>query len=179
MPPPEGYLITWTTYATRLHGHAGGSTDHARDGHGPTRLKPDPRLLARRARVMREPAFHLGPEAREIVGRAIRAVATHNRWALLALAVRSNHVHLLIRAHQPPERVMTACKSWATRALREAGAIEDRAKVWTRHGSTRWINDKDDLSRAFEYVTEWQEGGLAAARYGARPGAMRSDKPRP
>ncbi len=75
------------------------------------------------------------------------------------------HVHLLICSNTPPEAVMTSCKRWATRALREAGLLGKDPKVWTRHGSTRWINDEDSLNKAFQYITEFQEGPKAEKRY--------------
>jgi REP element-mobilizing transposase RayT len=165
MPPPDAYFLTWTTYATRLHGHADGSTDHAREGHGTTRLKPSPKLLERRKHQASEPPFILNPTAREAVERAVRDLAAHKNWPILALAVRSNHIHLLIRSLETPEQVMTSCKSWSTRALRESGLLGDRTKVWTRHASTRWINNKDDLVQAYKYITDWQEGDLAKRRY--------------
>jgi REP element-mobilizing transposase RayT len=77
---------------------------------------------------------------------------------LEAVAVRSNHVHLVVGAQQAPERVMNAFKSWATRALTGAGALERGAKVWARHGSTRYLWQSDAVSEACRYVLE-QQGG--------------------
>jgi REP element-mobilizing transposase RayT len=165
MAPPEAYFITWTTYAARLHGQQGGSVDHAREGHGTTRINHSPGLLAQRTSRLSEPPFLLDAPARATVEQSIRDVAVHNDWPLLALAVRSNHVHILIRSNESPEQVMTSCKSWATRALREAGRLDGRSKVWTRHGSTRWINNAKDLAQAHTYITEYQEGERAQARY--------------
>jgi len=117
---------------------------------------------------MRGGPFTLDARSREVVGQAIREHAEFKRWTLLAISVRSNHVHLLIRAGEPPERVMTACKAWATRALRSEGTVSPEGRVWTRHGSTRWINDRESLDAAYKYITRAQEGLIAANRYGSR-----------
>jgi REP element-mobilizing transposase RayT len=103
-----------------------------------------------------------------VVEQAIREHAAFKRWALLAISVRSNHVHVMIRAGEPPERVMTGCKAWATRALRSGGVVGPEDRVWTRHGSTRWINDRESLDAAYTYITQAQDGEIAANRYGSR-----------
>jgi len=87
---------------------------------------------------------------RPVVDEVIRAQCDHRGWHVHALNVRSNHVHLVVRADAPPERVMGQCKAWASRRLREAGHTPER--VWTRHGSTRRLNSEASLKRAIDYV---------------------------
>ena len=168
MPPPEAYFLTWTTYGTRLRGDSSGSTDHAREGHAPTKYAAFPSMQQHDSGLLRHPPVVLSEHARRVVEQAIHERAAFKRWELLAIAVRSNHIHLLIRAESPPEMVMNGCKSWATRALRDAGLLQGVEKVWTRHGSTRWINDKASLEAAWRYITEGQEGEPASRRYGER-----------
>ncbi|MCC5824074.1 MAG: transposase [Phycisphaerales bacterium] len=168
MPPPEAYLLTWTTYGTHLRSAPSGSTDHAREGHGPTQRSDFPRMHQRDSDLLRHPPVVLTEKARHVVEQAIREHAAFKQWEVLAIAVRSNHVHLLVRAAPPPEVVMTGCKSWATRAMREAGLTEGMDKVWARHGSTRWINDTASLETAWRYIAEYQDGDLAARRYAGR-----------
>ena len=52
---------------------------------------------------------------------------------------------------------MTASKAWATRRLREAGLVPDDGKVWSRHGSTRYLWYPSDLEDACTYTLEAQE----------------------
>ncbi len=120
----------------------------------------------------------LSPDARAIVETAIREHAACKSWPIVALEVRSNHVHLLIRAAgTPPETVMNGCKAWATRALRAAGHLEGRDKVWTRHGSTRWINTPASMTQAYRYITLGHQPDHAARRYASKPN--QHNQPRP
>jgi len=76
----------------------------------------------------------------------------------LALAVRSNHVHMVVSApRNSPESVMQLCKSWATRRLREAGVCGAQDPAWTRHGSTRYVWKESGLSEALDYVVNQQD----------------------
>lgn len=73
-------------------------------------------------------------------------------------------MHLVCAASEvTPEQVMRESKAWATRALREAGMVDDGVRVWTRHGSTRYLRGDRSVARAIEYVREWQDD---ARRFG-------------
>ncbi len=58
---------------------------------------------------------------------------------------------------------MSSLKAWATRYLREACLVADGARVWTRHGSTRWLWNEDEVVAGARYVHERQ--GEPMARY--------------
>lgn len=107
---------------------------------------------------MRHGAISLSAEARRIVETTIRAHCTHRSWTLLALNVRTNHVHVVVACAEgvSPEETMTQLKAWCTRRLREAECLGPRMRAWTEHGSTRWINDQASLKRAIKYVTYQQ-----------------------
>lgn len=165
MTAPLAYFLTWTTYANHLRGHRSGSTDHRRDQQGNAQILPSTRLEQRERNRLSGRPYTLTPQARTVVAQAISTHAGFKQWEILAIEVRSNHVHLLIRSSTPPEAVMTSCKRWATKALRETSLLGKDAKAWTRHGSTRWINDEDSLIKAFQYITEFQEGPKAERRY--------------
>ncbi len=51
---------------------------------------------------------------------------------------------------------MDQFKAWATRRLREAGLAKNDSRVWTEHGSTRWINSDIGLQEAIDYVMNGQ-----------------------
>jgi REP element-mobilizing transposase RayT len=53
--------------------------------------------------------------------------------------VRSNHVHAVVSHDGPPEKIVEAFKSYATRALRRDGFVNQETKVWARHASTRYL----------------------------------------
>ena len=51
---------------------------------------------------------------------------------------------------------MAQLKSWCTRRLVAAGLAHTGQKLWTDHGSTRWLNHEEGLSSAVDYVTRLQ-----------------------
>src|SRR5262249_40856381 len=69
----------------------------------------------------------------------------------------STHVHVVLQAELPPERVMNILKSYASRALNHLGLDGTDRKRWTRHGSTRYLWRDDDVIHAIEYVVHNKE----------------------
>jgi len=52
---------------------------------------------------------------------------------------------------------MSSLKAWATRSLRESALISPELRIWTRHGSTRWISTQVSLDTAIDYVIRFQD----------------------
>jgi sarcosine oxidase delta subunit len=52
-----------------------------------------------------------------------------------------------------PETAMEQFKAWCSRRLNERGT---KRKWWTKHGSTKWINDARYLHNAVVYVRDKQ-----------------------
>jgi REP element-mobilizing transposase RayT len=71
---------------------------------------------------------------------------------LYAVNVRSNHVHVVVSAGIKPEKLMTAFKAYATRAMREAGVVSHSEKIWSRHGSTKYLWTDEQVETAIAYV---------------------------
>jgi REP element-mobilizing transposase RayT len=147
---PLAYLITWTTYGTWLPGDARGWVE-GRTGElhrgEPSRTESAQAAMG---------AVTLGQHERQVVEATIRDHCRIRRWSLHALNVRSNHVHVVVTADAPPEDVMGQFKAWCSRRLNERSVGASRQKWWTRHGSTRWINDSGYLGNAVRYVVEGQ-----------------------
>lgn len=154
MPPPLAYFLTWTTYATWLHGDRRGSVSHMYNVPLTPTRPPDPALEDIATAALASTPYVLSGNARAIVDAAIRAHCDVRIWRLHALNVRTNHVHVVVECPPEcaPEKAMNEFKAWSTRRLRAAGLLGDGARAWTRHGSTRWINTPDSLARAIEYV---------------------------
>src|ERR1035438_8833216 len=66
---------------------------------------------------MDQAPYHLDQIRRDAVLEAIQEVCVHRGWSLLAAHVRSNHVHTVVEAETPPERVMADFKAYASRRL--------------------------------------------------------------
>lgn len=156
MAPVIAYLLTWTTYGTWLRGDDRGWAEIGKDGV--TRYaEPDPdRVMADCDRLKHDPVV-LSPEMRRVVDQAIRDVCAHRRWTLHAVNVRSNHVHVVMGSDRAPDRVVADLKAWGTRRLREAGHAEAETRIWTRRGSTRYLDSHGSLVAAVDYVVRMQE----------------------
>jgi REP element-mobilizing transposase RayT len=157
---PLAYLLTWTCYGARLHGDAGGSVERPAAARGLPVLAPDPeRVRAMRERMRCEPVV-LDEHARRIVDETINDHCGRREWWLGAHSVRSNHVHCVVAAPGVrPERVMHQLKSWCSRRLREQAGFDGAARIWTRHGSTRYLWDQRSVDHAVFYVRDGQDLG--------------------
>jgi REP element-mobilizing transposase RayT len=100
--------------------------------------------------------FLLDAPRRDAVVEAITAVAMRNGWQLHALNVRTNHAHAVVTATVTPERVLNAFKAWSTGRMSRLSLIQRGRRVWTRHGSTRYVWDERSLDAVIQYVDEAQ-----------------------
>ena len=157
---PVAYFITFTTYGSWLHGDWRGSVDPQHNIHDTPYVAPDPGRQRFDGDQLRHPPVLLDGERRESVDRAIREVCRHREWELHALNVRTNHVHIVVSLPDAPERAMNTFKSWATRQMIDGGHLPSGTKAWSRHGSTRYLWDEDQLETACLYVTEGQGADL-------------------
>ncbi|MBK6318924.1 MAG: hypothetical protein IPF51_09125 [Dehalococcoidia bacterium] len=147
------YFLTFRTYGTWLHGDPRGSVDREHRDFGEPRIERDDGLLRRRRAVMKNAPFVLDTAAkRQAVDTSIRRTCGLRQWDLLALNVRSNHVHVVVGAESPEEKVLADLKAWATRALRDAGLAAQSADVWSHHGSTRVLTTDSAVAGAILYT---------------------------
>ena len=153
---PLAYFISFTGYGNWLHGDDRGSVDREHNLPGEPIMLGDEMREHRAFEQSDHPAVSLDKDRRRAVQDAIVEVCEHRGWALLALHVRPEHVHVVVAADATPERVMNDFKAYATRKLRARGCVENERRVWTRHGSTRYLNDEQALAQACEYVIEHQ-----------------------
>jgi REP element-mobilizing transposase RayT len=76
---------------------------------------------------------------------------------LLAINVRTNHVHTVVAAHgQKPERIMNAFKGNATRQMREDGCWPYEYSPWVEKGSKRRLWNEQSVANAIDYVVNGQ-----------------------
>jgi REP element-mobilizing transposase RayT len=105
---------------------------------------------------MDQTPYKLDAGRRELVLKAIIEVRSHRGWTLFTAHVRTNHVHAVVGADVRPETVMNCFKSYASRALNRFGLDPVNRKRWTRHGSTRYLWNEEELPAAIAYVIEGQ-----------------------
>ncbi len=152
MPQPVTYLITFTVYGSHLHGSESGSVDREHNVPGSPILEADSARASAENERMDQVPYDLDQIRRDVVLEAIQEVCAHRGWDLLAAHVRSNHVHTVVEAEVPPERVMSDFKVYASRRLNRMGLDAPGRKRWARHGSTRWLWKPQNVSAAIRYV---------------------------
>jgi REP element-mobilizing transposase RayT len=149
---PVGYLITFRTYGTWMHGDKRGSVDRDHRRHGSPMLPPSSRRKEIESRLMKQPPVRLNASQRGAVELAIRDTCELRKWNLWTLNVRSNHLHCVVTAHYNSKRVASTLKANATRAMREAGCWRSDLSPWARGGSAKYLWTHEELVRAIEYV---------------------------
>jgi REP element-mobilizing transposase RayT len=153
---PGTYLLTFVCYGAKLHGEAG-AVNRWHNVQGTPRIQENPTRAAFQRQLMNQPPYTLDGIRRSITLTAIQKVCAARVWLLLAAHVRTNHVHVVIESDAPPETVMSTLKSSASRALNELGIDEqEHRRRWARHGSTRYIWTKAQLSAAIRYTVSGQ-----------------------
>lgn len=154
---PIAFLLTWTTYGTRLHGDERGTHDGDTNDRGGNFVPPSPRCKNLRRGQSKEQPFILDAKCRGAVSRALAQHAEFRKWHLYAVSVRMNHVHLVVSAGAEPAELLRQLKAYATRGLRDAELIPDRTRVWTEGGSRKWLFTRDHVDAACDYVL-YQQG---------------------
>jgi hypothetical protein len=173
MNDPLAYFLTWHPYGTWLPGHAHGSVDADHRGFGSPLAPPDAERLARSANAMMHDAVVLDVRHREVVQATVIEVCTYRNWVLRALHVRTTHVHAVVTAPVPPEKVLSDFKAYATRRLRSDGLAGNTDRIWSTHGSTLYVWKEQQLAEVSAYVIERQGELLLPAPIDnrAEPGA--------
>jgi len=153
---PLAYFVSFRTYGTWLHGDERGSVNRKQNKYGTPRIAPNSRLECSERRLLKNPPVKLDAYQRPIVEKAIREVCEHRSYTLLAINVRTNHVHTVVSAQIKPEPILQAFQAYATRKLREAGLLPRNVKPWARHGSTPYLWKEKHVERAIDYVLNGQ-----------------------
>lgn len=153
---PLAYFLTFSTYGTHLHGDQRGSVHHGSTGFGEPGMEVSPQWQEWDESRLRNAPQKLDAPRREIALQAIARVATLRGWRLWTVNVRTNHIHLVLSAPGRPEPVLTSLKGWITKDLIEAGLLVKGEKLWTRHGSTRYLWNEASVEAACRYVRDGQ-----------------------
>jgi len=118
---PTGYLITFRSYGTWLHGDGRGSVDRFHRTYGTPMLQPNRQRTEYERSLLKQPPVTLDSRQRKAVEFSIRETCGIRKWCLWALNVRTNHVHTVVSANHKPEAVLSALKANATRSMKEVG----------------------------------------------------------
>lgn len=157
MSPPLAFFLTWTCYGSWLHGDARGSVDKIQN-HVATPYR-ERSVLAERAALgrMQSPEVVLSIDMRRMVRDCLIEHCVFRGVHMHAISVRTNHVHLITSVGvEAPAILASRFKARATRSLREAGYLKATDRAWTRHTSTRFLWNTEDLLAAKKYVLHEQ-----------------------
>jgi len=136
--------LTWTTYGTWLQGDERG---YVKNGEI---LEVDASLAdSSRHRLAKDPVV-LTQYQRKIVKGAIRAKADEIGQQIFALAVCSNHVHIVAGyTTKDPGLIVRHYKMAPQMVLRNAGFA---GRLWTKGFDKRFCFDEQSLRRRIDYV---------------------------
>lgn len=94
---------------------------------------------------------------RKCVREGITEHCRFKQWHLHALAVRSNHVHMVVAsATHTAQRVMVAVKARATLLLRKERLVPQDQPVWTQRASAIVLDTPASFEGAVRYVLHEQ-----------------------
>ena len=150
---PIAYLLTFRTYGTWLHGDSRGAFQRHRTEPIPAiQIAPNIPLHQKMLETSGSEPVILSDRQRELVSDSIEEVCAFRGYDLRALDVRTNHAHVVVSKSVKPEKILNDLKAYATRKLRGEKAVASDQKVWSRHGSTRYLWKPKQVQSAIEYV---------------------------
>ena len=154
---PLAYLITFRTYGTWLPGDDRGSIDRFHNEYLGDRVTANTALSKQHQSKLKCPRVTIDAVQRGHVGIAITKVCQFREWDLLALKVRTNHVHVVAAIGTTlVEKALNDFKAYATRGLRENDCWPHEHSPWVNKGSLRRLWNEDSVARACDYVINGQ-----------------------
>jgi len=158
---PLAYLITFRCYGTWLHGDRRGSVNRRFNNRiGTPKRIPNSNLENFERNSLKNTPVTLDSKMRKAVKTTLKEVCDFRGHTLFALNVRTNHVHLVVSAGKKPEFLLNSFKVYATRKLRAVGLVSKSSKIWSRHGSTRYLWTDRHIEIAVDYVLNGQGHAL-------------------
>ena len=164
------WLLTWRTYGTWLPGDARGFVDPMVTPAGervihnvpgtPTDPANAPLHDYARSVMKGEPVLLTPAHAGELFAQ-FRETAGYRGWEILAVAILTNHIHLVVRVEGDPEGsdLLRDFKSYASRRLNRIWAVPVNGSWWSESGSRRVLKDEANVRLAIDYVAG-QQGAL-------------------
>ncbi|MCO6511481.1 MAG: transposase [Aridibacter famidurans] len=158
---PLAHLITFRCYGTWLPGDFRGTITKHHNRFGSFYLPEDPEWEKESSDLLKSDPVRLSRYMRKCVGKSIRETCEYFNWPLLALNIRTNHVHIVVSiGTYSAQKALAKFKSYATRDLRHDELWEEEHSPWTLKGSTRYLWNDEAVDAAIDYVVNGQGGDL-------------------
>jgi len=146
MPNTLGYLLTWTTYGTWLQGD---ERRYVKDG---VVLGANTPLADNNKQELTKDPVILTQQQRKIVEDAIHTKANEIGQKIYALAVGSNHVHIVADyTTKDIGLIVRYYKMAGQSALRNEGFV---GRLWTKGFDKRFCFDQQSLCKRVDYVNK-------------------------
>jgi REP element-mobilizing transposase RayT len=147
-----GYMITFTTYGTWLQGDERG---FVKDGI--TYTANQSLANSNKQNLFKSPV-KLSKNHRVIAAKAIYERANRINQKVFALAVCSNHVHIVVDyVPIPMGKIVSYYKNAAQAALRKIGLT---GRIWTKGFDKRYCFDQQALKGRIDYVNSHSKDSL-------------------
>ncbi|QDU23708.1 transposase [Urbifossiella limnaea] len=163
------WLLTNTTYGTRLPGDARGSVTSVRDlraDEAPSGVRREhdlpgepceeaiPGLYRSALERMTGPTILLDLTHAEVLLAQFQETAAYRQWVLHAVAIMVNHFHVVVQVPDDPDprKILADFKAYGTRALNRRYGTPPSETWWTTNGSKRKLRDDEALAAATRYV---------------------------
>jgi len=144
------YMITWTTYGSWLQGDERG---YVKNG---TILDANENLKRANQEQQKFPTVKLNANQKQIAKNVIEQEAKRIDHKIHALAICSNHVHIILqKANEPIESIVARYKNKSTHALKAEGF---EGKIWTRGYNKKFLYNIDKLKSTIQYVQNHNNG---------------------
>lgn len=162
------WLLTSSTYGTRLPGDERGFVSNVRVDNGPeirhnipgTPIDANMQGLRNAAleQMKGSPIFLDLAKAQAIIAQ-FQETATHRKWELCAASVMFDHFHLVVGVEGDPDPwvMLRDFKSYASRALNRKWGKPPSETWWTESGSKRKLPNDEALRNGVMYVRDQRE----------------------
>jgi REP element-mobilizing transposase RayT len=139
-----GYMLTWTTYGTWLQGELKGFVKNGEV------LGDNVALRKSNIRNLKGGVVKLRRKEKAIVREALMEAAKGFKQKIRAIAVHSNHVHVVCEYVDVPLSALVGhYKNAGRKALKKTGF---EGRVWTRGYDKRYCFDEKALQDRINYV---------------------------
>jgi REP element-mobilizing transposase RayT len=159
------WLLTWSTYGTRLPGDSRGFVSPIRNGqnshivHNIPQTPYDANAYALELfskGVMKGTPVKLDSVQAPSLLEQLLSTSQYRAWELLAVAIMANHVHLVVGVpgDPEPETILRDFKAYGSRKLNKIWGKPASGTWWTESGSRRKLPAPDSVLAGIRYVLE-------------------------
>ena len=147
---PLAYFISFRAYSTWLHGDKRGSIDRFNNVYRAPYIQASDNWKHYNEQRLRAEPLILKARHRKSVEGAIRETCNIRKWLLLAISVRTNHVHTVVSANRKAGLVLNAFKANATRQLRQNDLWLYEFSPWADKGSKRKLWNEQSVCYRYD-----------------------------